>query len=332
MAETLLPSEKEHPQMLVKTADASTDDRHGTYPEKRAVLDLMNYGIVNVDKQEGPTSHQVAEYVQKILNIAKAGHSGTLDPHVTGCLPVALGRATRVVSALLPAGKEYVCIMHVHAPVSGEHLREVCKAFTGTIRQLPPLKSAVKREWRDRTIYYLVIHETDGQDVLFTVGCEAGTYIRKLCTDIGEKLGCGAHMSELRRTKAGPFHADSSVSLTDLADAFAFFKEDHDEQGIRSCILPFERAVEHLPKIHVLDTTIDTLCHGAALNIPGIAKLTDNVETGRLTAVLSLKGELIGLGEAMMDAKEVMRQERGCVMGRMKIFMDEGTYPKFEKA
>jgi len=185
--------------------ESKSSSSYGCDPNNRPIEKLLDYGIINVDKPKGPTSHQVSAYVQQILNIKKSGHSGTLDPKVTGVLPVALSRATRVVQAILPAGKEYVVLMQLHKPVAEGKLMNTLKNFQGKIKQMPPLKSAIKRRLRERTIYYLDVLEIDGQDVLFKVGSQAGTYIRKLVHDIGQDLDVGAHMAELRRTKAGPF-------------------------------------------------------------------------------------------------------------------------------
>ena len=175
-----LPFETKKRSVLVRKP-AQTSDKFGKSPEKRTVEELIKFGVVNIDKPAGPTSHQVSAYVQKILGIKKSGHSGTLDPNVTGVLPVALGKSTKVIQTLLTAGKEYVCIMHIHKPVPEYELFRALDKFTGKINQLPPIKSSVKRQWRERTIYYIDVLEIQGQDVLFTVGCQAGTYIRKLC-------------------------------------------------------------------------------------------------------------------------------------------------------
>ena len=118
-----------------------------------SVDSLIKYGIINIDKFSGPTSHQVTDYVKKVLNLKKAGHSGTLDPHVTGCLPIALERATRIVEYLLHAGKEYVALMHLHKEIDEKKIKAVFKKFTGKIKQLPPVKSSVKRQKRFSTIY-----------------------------------------------------------------------------------------------------------------------------------------------------------------------------------
>ena len=188
----LLPFERTQRKILIRQ-EAETNHDFGCIPEERKTEEIINYGVVNIDKPKGPTSHQVSDYVQKILSISKSGHSGTLDPAVTGVLPIALGNATRVVEALLKAGKEYVAVMHIHREAEEAKLRKTCDSFIGKIQQLPPIKSAVKRQLRTRSIYYLEILEIDNRDVLFRVGTEAGTYIRKLClhpkTEILSKNG-----------------------------------------------------------------------------------------------------------------------------------------------
>ena len=172
---------------------AQTNPEYGCNPKDRPVQELINYGIVNIDKTKGPSSHQVSSYVKNILNLDKAGHSGTLDPGVTGVLPTALGRATRILQTLLKAGKEYICLMHLHKEADNQAIETAFTKFTGTITQLPPVRSAIKRQERKRAIYYLDILEIKEKDVLFKVGCEAGTYIRKLCihpnTEILTKKG-----------------------------------------------------------------------------------------------------------------------------------------------
>ncbi len=326
MDECLLPFEKIRREIIVKK-DAKTDERMGCIPEERKTDEIVNYGVVNINKPQGPTSHQVSDYVQKILHIDKAGHSGTLDPHVHGVLPVALGRATRIVQGLLTSGKEYVGIMHLHKEIEEQKLNEAIKKyFVGKIRQLPPIKSSVKRQERTREVYYFNILEKEGQDALFIVGCQAGTYIRKLIHDLGQRLRIGAHMQELRRTKAGPFREDTLCTLQDLADAFHFYKNEGNEKFMRKIIQPIESAVVHLPKIWVFDTTIDTLCHGANLNIPGISKLNTGISENDTVAIMSLKEELVALGTAKANSETILSNEKGIAAKTDKVFMLPGTY------
>lgn len=321
-----LPFEKIQRKALVRKA-AETSPKFGSPPDERPTELLLQYGVVNIDKPRGPTSHQVSAYVQKILGITKSGHSGTLDPKVTGVLPVALGKSTKVVQALLPAGKEYIALMHLHGDLPEQNIRKACEQFVGKIKQLPPLKSNVKREWRFRKIYYLDILEINGREVLFRVGCQAGTYIRKLIHDLGTAMGTAAHMAELRRTKAGPFDESSLVTLQDLQDAYQYYRKGNDRM-LRTLIRTPEAAVAHLPKVWVFDTTVNTLCHGADLKVPGISSVESEIQTGELVAIFTLKQELIAIGTTTMISKEMVQAERGLAVKLERVFMEPETYPK----
>ncbi len=330
MSETKLPFEKIKRELFIKRK-SKTDSRFGCKPDERSAEELIDYGVININKPKGPTSHQVSAYVQKILKIKKSGHSGTLDPKVTGVLAVAMGRGTRIVQALLPAGKEYVCLMHLHKEVDKKKVMDTIKGFVGKIKQMPPLRSAVKRQERIRKIYYIKILEITEKDVLFIVGCQAGTYIRKLCHDIGGKLGVGAHMAELIRTKAAPFNEKTMVTLQDLADAYWYYKEENNEKLLRHCIKPIEHAVTHFPRVFVLDTTVDTLCHGANLKVPGISMVESEIQVDETIAIMTLKGELVAIGTAKMISKEMIKKDKGIVVTTDKVFMLPGTYPRLDK-
>ena len=217
--------------------------------------------------------------------------------------------------------------MYIHKPVSEKDIYKIVEKFSGKIKQLPPIKSAIKRKLRTKEIYYLNILEIEGQEVLFQIGCEAGTYIRKIVHDFGQELGTGAHMQQLVRTKAGPFTDKDWHSLHDLKDAYEFYKEG-DENELRKIILSIEKAVSHLPKIWVLDSTVDTICHGAYLSIPGISRL-NNFQGNETIAVMTLKDELVALGTSAMNSDEIMKKEKGLAVKTTKVFMDRSVYPKF---
>ncbi|MEK6904188.1 MAG: RNA-guided pseudouridylation complex pseudouridine synthase subunit Cbf5, partial [Nanoarchaeota archaeon] len=255
-------------------------------------------------------------------------HSGTLDPNVSGVLPIALGKATRIVQTLLPAGKEYVCLMRLHKDVDENRIRSVMEKFIGKITQLPPVKSAVKRQLREREIYYLNIMEISGKDVLFRIGCQAGTYIRTVCTGVGKELGIGAHMQQLVRTKAGPFTDREWTTLQDLKDAYEFYKEG-DEKEIRKCIKPYETAAEFLPKVWIFDSAVNAVCNGAEVYVGGVSKFTD-VKENELAAIMTLKNELVGLGTIKMESDEIMSMKKGVTVKTDAVFMERNTYPKFK--
>ena len=193
--------------MLVKDPDA-IPDRWGKRPSDRSVGELLSGGVIILDKPSGPTSHQATAWVRDALRCEKVGHGGTLDPYVSGVLPITLGKAVRLTDVVLSSDKEYVCLMRIHADRPEKEVRQAISRFVGRVYQLPPVRSAVKRQLRIRNIREIEVLDIDGRDVLMRVVCDAGTYVRTLCVDIGDLLGCGANMVELRRTRSGKMTED----------------------------------------------------------------------------------------------------------------------------
>jgi H/ACA ribonucleoprotein complex subunit 4 len=329
-SENKLPSD-EPEQLIVKSQDTTNKD-YGCDPNNRNIEDLLKYGVINLDKPRGPTSHEVVSWARKILEIDNVGHGGTLDPKVTGILPCALGKATRVLSALLDAGKEYIGVMYLHAPMMLKKIEKAFKLFTGKIYQTPPIKSSVVRKLRIREIYYASVLEVNDNHVLFKVGCEAGTYIRKLCFDIGEALCSGAHMLELRRTKVGHFKEDSSlITLQNLKDSYSLYRDEGEEYYLRKIISPMEKMVSHLPKIYVRDTAVDALCHGADLASAGVCYIDARIKPDLQVVYMSLKKELIGFGISKMNAMKIYKAKSGIIAKTNKVFMERGTYPRWDE-
>lgn len=318
-------------QLLIKS-EAPINEDYGCRPEKRDIETYIKYGIINLDKPKGPTSHEVVSWVRKILGVEKTGHGGTLDPRVTGVLPSAIGKSTKAVSYLLGAKKEYVCIIYFHDPVSEKQIRNIFKIFTGKLYQRPPLKSSVARNLRIREVFYNNILEINGQYVLFRVGCEAGTYIRKLCFDMGEALRIGAHMVDLRRTKSGVFSEDDMlVSLQNLKDAIEIYREEGDEFYLRKIIQPIEKITEYFPKIFIRDSAIDALCHGANLASPGILSVDASIQKKETVALMSQKNELIAFGTSLRNGLKIYKASSGFVVKVDRVFMERNTYPKHIK-
>lgn len=208
--------------------------------QKRSMQELLEFGIINIDKSSGPTSFNISEFVKKKLGLRKTSHGGTLDPKVTGVLPVFLNRACKLLGYFLGEDKEYIGIMRMHEEVTIEKIEEKIKEkFTGEIIQTPPVKSRVKRQPRPRTIHNFKLLEQDGKDILFLSEVQGGTYIRKLIDDLGKELGIGAHMLELRRIRAGIFKEDSMVSLYDFEKAVDEYEKGN-EDLLRKIIFPGE--------------------------------------------------------------------------------------------
>ena len=313
--------------MIVKDPD-TIPDRWGKKPSDRSVGELLRGGVVILDKPSGPTSHQVTAWARDALHVGRIGHGGTLDPYVSGVLPLTLGKAVRLTDVVLSSDKQYICLMRLHGDRPEKRIREVISRFVGRIYQLPPVRSAVKRQLRIRRISSLEILDIRGREVLFSVDCDAGTYVRTLCTDIGDVLGCGANMVELRRTRSGKMTEARSATLHDLRDAYVFWQQYGREDWLMSLIMPMEVLVEPLPKIVVKATAVDAICHGADLNIQGIHMLDEDIRKNALVAMMTARGELIAIGHMAMSSQKIIATSQGKAVVTERVFMDEGHYPR----
>ncbi|MDG7006264.1 MAG: RNA-guided pseudouridylation complex pseudouridine synthase subunit Cbf5, partial [Nitrososphaerota archaeon] len=256
---------------MVAISEEPTDPAHGWRPAERPVAELLKYGLIPLDKTTGPTSHEEVSWVRRLTGADKAGHSGTLDPGVSGMLPIGLGRATKALGLLLLFPKEYVGVMRIHSSVPREQVDRVIAEFTDEIYQRPPQRSSVKRETRTRRIYELEVLEQKGNLFLLRCVCQAGTYIRKLFYDMGEVLAVGATMVELRRTKVGPLdEAKGIVTLHELDIALQKCKDFGDESELRRVVWSIESCLDGIKKVVVKDSAVDAVCHGAMLAIPGV--------------------------------------------------------------
>ena len=314
---------------LVEIDQDITDDAYGTYYDKRTIEQLLNYGIILLDKPPGPTSHETVAWTKRLLKLPKIGHSGTLDPQVSGVLPLGLGEATKALGVLLYGPKEYHALGRVHSLPSKEKLDEIIEMFRGEIFQKPPQRSAVLRQTRTRTLYEFEVIEQKERLLLTRILCESGTYIRKLYYDIGEILGPGATMVELRRTRVDQFYErDGLVTLHELADAFAVWEEKKDDSKLLKMIKPVEYALSELKSVIIRDSAVDALCHGAQLAIPGILKISQNLRRGDIVGVYTQKGEAVALAESTMSEGEIRDATKGYAFETKRIIMAPNTYPK----
>jgi len=314
---------------LIEIDQDITDDAYGTYYDKRTIEQLLNYGIILLDKPPGPTSHETVAWTKRILKLPKIGHSGTLDPQVSGVLPLGLGEATKALGILLLGPKEYHALGRVHSLPSKEKLEEIINLFRGEIFQKPPQRSAVVRQTRTRTIHEFEVLEQKERLLLTRVLCESGTYIRKLYYDIGEILGPGATMIELRRTRVDQFYeTDGLVTLHELADAFALWEEKKDDSKLMKIIKPVEYAFSELKSVIIRDSAVDAMCHGAQLAIPGVLKISPNLKKGDLVGIYTQKGEAVALAESTMSEEEIRDATKGYAFETRRIIMAPNTYPK----
>lgn len=305
----------------------------GHTPLRRPLQEYLRYGCINLDKPANPSSHEVVAWIKRILRVDKTGHSGTLDPKVTGNLIVCIDRATRLVKAQQSAGKEYVCVARLHGKVEGGRARvaRALEGLTGALFQRPPLISAVKRQLRVRTIYESRLVEYDDRRNLavFWVKCEAGTYIRTLCVHLGLLLGVGGHMQELRRVRSGIMgERDNMVTMHDVLDAQWLLDSHRDESYLRRAVLPLEALLVGHKRVVVKDSAVNAVCYGAKLMVPGLLRFESGIEVDDEVVLMTTKGEAVAVGVAQMATAVMATVDHGCVAKVKRVVMDRDVYPR----
>mmetsp|Transcript_3481 Transcript_3481/g.8389 ORF Transcript_3481/g.8389 Transcript_3481/m.8389 type:complete len:457 (-) Transcript_3481:227-1597(-) len=305
---------------------------NGCSPLKRPIQDYVRYGVINLDKPSNPSSHEVVAWIRRILRVEKTGHSGTLDPKVTGCLIVCVERATRLVKSQQAAGKEYVAVARLHGAIASEgKFAKALEKLKGAIFQRPPLVSAVKRQLRIRTIYESKVCDFDMERNLgvFWISCEAGTYVRTMCVHLGLLLGVGGHMQELRRVRSGAMtESDNLMTMHDVLDAQWAYDTYKDESYLRRAILPLERLLISYKRVVVKDSAVNAICYGAKLMIPGLLRFEDGIEVGGEIVMITTKGEAIALGIAQMTTAVMATCDHGVVAKIKRVIMERDTYPR----
>lgn len=309
--------------------DEDIDLDAGVHPLERDVEYYIKYGVINLDKPRGPTSHQVATWVKRILDVGKAGHGGTLDPGVSGVLPIGVERATPAMRYIVGSAKEYVGVIRLHGDVPESELEGVLNLFKkGRIYQKPPFRSSVRRKLRTREIYSFTIIEREGRDLLFRIRCESGFYVRKLAHDIGLLLGVGAHLDELRRVAAGPFSEEKHlVSLYDLYAA-KYYLDQGDESLVKKVILPVEYVFKNFPKLVVKDSAVASIAYGAQLKRPGIFAYSGSFKEGDIVALFTKRSELVAVVRMLYSLGDLLKMEKGVVAETLRVFMERDLYPR----
>lgn len=255
-----------------------------------------------------------------------------MDPKVTGCLITCINNATRLVKAQQSAGKEYVAVVKLHQHV--DKIKQVEKALlslTGPVFQRPPLISAVKKELRVRTIYESKLLDYDEKrDMgIFWVSCEAGTYVRTLCVHIGYILGVGAHMQELRRVRSGALKEDDTmVTMHDIKDAQWHYEKFGNESYLRRVIMPLEILLVQHPRIVVKDTSVNAICYGAQLMLPGVLRYESGIEVGREVVLMTTKGEAIAIAIASMTTSTIATCDHGIVTRTKRVILERDVYER----
>ncbi len=287
---------------------------------------LASGAFVLVDKPRGPSSHQVTAWARDLLGVETAGHAGTLDPNVSGVLWIGIGPALKLLPLVLDFPKRYVGAVTFHARVAARDLERVLAEFTGPIYQTPPVRSAVKRERRVRTIHRLNLVEADGTHALLDIVSESGTYVRTLAVDLGEALGVGAHLEELRRVATGPFDERVTMPLTALADAEASYRAG-DPAPLLALLHPIDEVWKEFPTIVLKDGAASAVAHGAGLAKGGIVSASRPFARGAHVALVTRDGELVATGVASFGSTETGPVKHGWVVTRTRVFADADRFP-----
>ena len=336
---------KNYTKMNIKKATFTPIPDAGHSPVNRPIKEHINYGMINIDKPSNPSSHEVVSWIKRIVGADKTGHSGTLDPKVTGNLIVCLNRATRLVKSQQNQPKEYIAVMKLHGPVEGglKAVTDALLLLTGPVFQRPPIQSAVKRQLRIRSIYEnkLIEYDENRNLVVFSIRCEAGTYVRTLCVHLGLILGVGAHMEELRRVATGNItEEDNIVTLHDVLDACWLLKNNSQEWYIRQVIAPCEALLAAglskemsgggYKRIVVKDTAVNALCYGAKLMVQGVLRYDDNIgdDSKEVIVLITTKGEAVALAYASMTMSQLETAEFGIAAILKRVIMDRNVYPR----
>jgi tRNA pseudouridine55 synthase/H/ACA ribonucleoprotein complex subunit 4 len=285
--------------------------------------------FISIDKPKGPTSHQIDHWVRTITGVERVGHIGTLDPQATGLLVIAMGKCVRLVDIAHEYPKVYIASMKLHADSDEEHIRSALSHFVGEIYQLPPVKSAVVRKLRTRTIYSIDILEIRGRDILFKVRCQSGTYIRTLCVDIGYYLGTKGNMTDLRRLETGPFDESMCITLQGLSDMVEIAKKGNDHP-LKSVMYQSNFLLSEFNKIIVKTSTLKNIAHGSDLFPGGIKAIIGEPLAGERVAVISEAGALIGTGK-MVSSFNQISDTKIVDFDRVLIDPDPGQTPSRKK-
>ncbi|GAB0095472.1 H/ACA ribonucleoprotein complex subunit 4 [Sergentomyia squamirostris] len=304
----------------------------GSSPLNRPIQDYVSSGFMNIDKPSNPSSHEVVAWLKRILKVQKTGHSGTLDPKVTGCLIVCIDRATRLVKSQQSAGKEYVAVFKLHAAVEAlSKVHQGLEKLRGALFQRPPLISAVKRQLRVRSVYDSKLLDFDVNRNLgvFWVSCEAGSYIRTMCVHLGLMLGVGGHMIELRRVRSGiQSEKENMATMHDVLDAQYMYDHHKDESMLRRVIHPLEGLLVGHKRIFMKDSSVNAVCYGAKIMLPGVLRYEDGIELNQEIVICTTKGEAIALAVALMTTATMASCDHGVCAKIKRVIMERDVYPR----
>ena len=320
----------EKQECWVVDESATTNQAFGCLPSERPLEELLECGIILVDKPSGPSSHQLAAWARSMLGINKIGHGGTLDPFATGLLTLLCGRSTKITGELLKKPKSYVAVIRFKNPIDGLELHELVSKMQGEIYNVPPKESAVKIQVRSRKVTKSDLIQTEEGDRvhLLSIDCEAGTYIRTLIRDLGLLSDNGCELLELHRSRTGSLEDQMACNMQQLADAVFLWREHDDPRGLSRLISPVEAVLEGMPEIIIKDGAVAALSHGAPLARPGIVSVPKGILSGETVLLSSLKGEAVAIAELTVGSDSIPVMDSGQVAIPKTVIMQPGAYPQ----
>ena len=307
-----------------------TNPSYGIDPYERKVEELLDCGIILINKPPGPSSHQLAAWARSLLGITRIGHGGTLDPFATGLLTLLCGRSTKVTGTLLKKPKRYVSVLRFKEPLPSGQLSEILEKMTGQIYNVPPKESAVKVQVRYRKISEMLVIDSaeDSRVHAISTNCEAGTYIRTLSRDLGLMLGNSCELLELHRQGSGTLDDSMACTMQQLTDAVFLWREHGDESGLIRLMSPIERILDDIPQIVIKDGAASAVSHGAPLASPGIASVPKNIPSGSVVLLSTIKGEAVAIATTSVDSDSIPNMSSGQVAIASSVLMKPGTYPQ----
>ncbi len=268
--------------------------------QEKSIKELLEFGILNIDKPAGMTSFDVSDFIRRKLKLRKTSHFGTLDPMVTGVLPIALNRGVKLTGFFLGEDKEYEGTMRIHKEVSLEEIQKaISEKFIGKIIQKPPVKSRVKRQEREREIKLFQLLEKKGKDITFNTEVQGGTYIRKLISDLGEYMGINMHMIALRRIRAGIFKVKDSIPLKDI--------EKFSEEELKEKIIPAEIVSEVYEPVEIKKQIKEKVLHGRPIFYEDLKEKKD-FQIGKIISIFS-DNKFIGMFKVVNEGDTFAKPE-----------------------
>jgi H/ACA ribonucleoprotein complex subunit 4 len=314
--------------MIILESNTETLAEHGSAPDARTIDQLLEGGFILLDKAPGPSSHQVSAWARDLFGLEKLGHGGTLDPFATGVLPLLAGKAMRLTGTILTHDKSYLAIFKVHGGIDRSALDDAMSNLTGKVYNVPPEISAVRVQVRTRTISEFKILDIEGESVLVSIKCEAGTYVRTMARDLGLLLDTTVELKELRRPSSGEYTLAQSVTMQQIADAYWLWKERGDETAMRRILHPVETLLLDLPRIVVKDGAAAALSHGAPLLRPGLVSIAKDLKAKQEVLIVTQKGEVVALAKLSVTGSTIQEMKQGEVAKPHTVLMKQDTYPR----